>query len=112
MLPFEKLVAFLGQVKIAHHIRGRIRLKLLSYPQGLSPSELHPQHFQSIVERIPGVRSVRINILAGSCLVDYDPAMIPDQAWKDFIAGENSAAAVILEQILRATHQEIIHAKL
>jgi uncharacterized circularly permuted ATP-grasp superfamily protein len=61
---------------------------------------------------MPGVRSVRVNALARSCLVEYDPSVIPDQAWKDFIAGRSSSSADILKQILRDIYQEIIHAKL
>jgi len=112
MIRYEDLHGNLGCVRIAHHISGRIRLKLQSYPEDLPVSEHAPGYFQAIAERMPGIHSVRVNILARSCLVEYDPAVIPDQAWKDFIAGNQSHFAQILEQILRATYQEITHAPL
>lgn len=113
MPTFEQLCGYLNRVTIAHHIRGRIRLRLTSYPKELPPPDGRTtEQFQILVEQAPGVRSVRINLLARSCLIEYDPQVIPDQAWKDFIAGEASAAADTLERILRDTYQEISHAQL
>ncbi len=113
MPTFEQLCGYLNRVNIAHHIRGRIRLRLQVYPKELQFPDLNDtEQFQTLVEQTPGVRSVRINLLAHSCLIEYDPKVIPDQAWKDFIAGKPSAAALTLEHILRDTYQEIIHAQL
>ncbi|EIC30061.1 HMA2 domain-containing protein [Methylomicrobium album] len=113
MPTFEQLRGYLDRVNIAHHIRGRIRLRLQAYPKELPlPDPDDTGQFQALIEQTPGVRSVRINPLARSCLIEYDPQVIPDQAWKDFIAGDSSAAALILEHILRDTYQEIIHAQL
>ena len=113
MPTFEQLCGYLNQVQIAHHLRGRIRLRLAAYPNELPIPDSHDtERFQSLVERAPGVRSVRINLLARSCLIKYDPKVIPDQAWKDFIAGISSTTALMLENILRDTYREIIHAQL
>lgn len=65
-----------------------------------------------MAERTPGFRSVRVNIVARSCAVEYDPTVIPEQGWRDFLAGADSPAAARLERILRETYQEMIHAKL
>jgi len=113
MPTFEQLCGYLHKVQIAHHIRGRIRLRLEAYPKELPlPRRDDTEQLQNLFEQAPGVRSVRINLLARSCLIEYDPKVIPDQAWKDFIAGASSAAAMTLELILRNTYQEIIHAQL
>jgi len=113
MPTFEQLCGHLNRVNIAHHIRGRIRLRLTSYPKELQPPDSQTiEQLQTLIEQAPGVHSVRVNPLARSCLVEYDPKLISDQAWKDFIAGESSAAALTLEQILRDTYQEVIHAQL
>ena len=111
MPTFEQLCGHLHKVNIAHHIHGRIRLRLAAYPKELPPPDSpNTEYFQAIFERAPGMRSVRINLLARSCLIEYDPKVIPDQAWQDFIAGQQSAAANTLELILRDTYQEISHA--
>ena len=113
MPTFEQLCGYLNQVQIAHHLRGRIRLRMTSYPKELQPPDSQTiEQLQTLIKQAPGVRSVRINLLARSCLIEYDPKVIPDQAWKDFIAGISSTTALMLENILRDTYQEIIHAQL
>ena len=112
IVAFEELRDHLSGVRIAHHIRGRIRLKLETYPADLALPGKHTHKLQAVAKRIPGFHSVRINLLALSCAVEYDPAVIPDQAWRDFLTGTDSPAAATLEQILRETYQEIINAKL
>lgn len=111
-MDFDELLNYLDKVNIAHHIRGRVRLRLTSYPKELSSPESYLSSFQSILDKTPGIKSVRMNLLARSCLVEYDPNLIPDQAWKDFIAHINSSDAQILEQTMRNIYQEITHAKL
>lgn len=112
MYAFDELRNKLADVRIAHHIRGRIRLKLEANQAAAELSGQQTRQFQAILDRIPGFHSVRVNLLARSCAVEYDPAVIPFQAWNDFLAGTDSDAASILEEILRKTYQEIINAKL
>lgn len=107
MYTFEALRGSLACVRIAHHIRGRIRLKL----ETVLPDK-QTRQFQAILDRIPGVHSVRVNLPARSCVVEYDPTVIADHAWSDFLAGTDSAEATLLEQSLRETYQELSHAKL
>jgi hypothetical protein len=114
---FDELRDRLTIVRIAHHIGGRIRLTLEADPTALSisdrpPTQLRVSQLRVIVDRIPGFRSVRVNVLARSCTVEYDPTVIPDRAWSDFLAGTDSPAAAVLERILRETYQEITHAEL
>lgn len=112
MFPYEELRDNLCCVRIAHHIRGRIRLKLEANPAVVVIPGKQTRQIQAILDRIPGFHSVRVNLLARSIAVEYDPATIPDSAWSDFLTGRDSPAATLLEQILRDTHQEIINAKL
>ncbi len=111
MPTFEELRALLAGVRIAHHIRGRIRLRLeAALPQtGLSSGQA--KHLNTLLDRIPGVHSVRANLFARSCTVEYDPGMIPEEAWRDFLTGAGSDAAAILERILRDTYREVASAK-
>jgi len=113
MVPaFEELRGSLVYIRIAHHIEGRIRLKLASGPESLSGQGRQARQFQSILDRTPGVHAVRVNLLARSCTVEYDPQVIPVEAWGDFLTGVESPAAAILEQILREIHREIMHEEL
>ncbi|MBP6725678.1 MAG: heavy-metal-associated domain-containing protein [Thauera sp.] len=112
MPDFEELRGFLRDVRIAHHIRGRIRLKVEADIASIDFPRERARAFQSLLERIPGVRSVEVNLLARSCTVQYDPALIPERAWCDLLDGRVSAAAAILERILHDTYLEIGNAKL
>ena len=110
---FDDLLGWLARVRIAHHIGGRIRLKLDGAPASsveLSRQKLGRLH--DILERAPGIRSVRVNPLARSCVVEYGPDVIPFEAWADFLSGIDSPAAATLERILRDTYREIVNAQL
>ncbi|MFC0712000.1 HMA2 domain-containing protein [Azorhizophilus paspali] len=110
--PFDELRDYLAHIRIVHHIHGRIRLKLVSGYESLAGRSRQARRFQSILDRTPGIHSVRVNPLARSCSVEYDPQVIPAEAWGDFLAGVDSPAAVALEQLLREIHGEIRHEEL
>ncbi|PWU30261.1 hypothetical protein DK254_09115 [Pseudomonas sp. RW407] len=115
MVGFETLLALLPKVRVVHHIPGRIRLKLVDLELPSSPrlparGVLHKA--SEIAARAPGVRSLRLNPLARSCAVEYDPLVIPEQAWADLLAGQRSPAARILEGILLDSYREIVDAQL
>ena len=112
MPNFEELRSFLRDVRIAHHIRGRIRLKVEADVTLIDFPREHVRTFQSLLDRIPAVRSVQVNLLARSCTVQYDPELIPERAWSDLLNGTMSEAAAILERILHDAYMEIGNAKL
>ena len=112
MPKFEALRSLLEDVHIAHHIRGRIRLKLANDPPSVDISRVQAGGFQPLLDRIPGITAVQPNLLARSCTVHYDPAVIPQQAWTDLLAGADSDAAALLERILHDAYLEAGHAKL
>lgn len=105
MHELERFRRFLGAVRIVHHIPGRIRMKL-------EPVEVDAEErdrlsaargFQHTLDRLPGVKSLRVNLLARSCIVEYDRALIPPDAWGDLLGGVRSAPAEQLWEIL-VTH--------
>lgn len=66
--------------EIAHHITGRIRLRIR-----LSGVELvQKTDGQSLLRCIPGVVNVKINPFARSAVIEYDPKLIPSALWEDF----------------------------
>lgn len=107
---FEQLrAAVSGCIGIAHHVRGRIRLKLNASPEGLPmPSGADLYRFQGLLGEIEGVRSLRLNVLARSCALEYDPEVIPFEAWPEFLAGAATPAAGILEALLRNKHRDAV----
>lgn len=83
--------------RIAHHIPGRVRLKLDGAADG---SAAQVRGFIDAVGRVAGIRSVNVNLLARSCVVEYDPAQIEPSAWQDLVDGNRSSPAERLLQAL------------
>lgn len=90
-------------LRIAHHIPGRVRLKLAGDAQsGLAQALDEARRFVRSVAATAGIRSVDLNPLARSCVVEYDPEVIPPAAWQDLVNGVRSAAAETLLRSLAA----------
>lgn len=88
-------------LRIAHQIPGRVRLKLdiaaLALP---ALREGADTHLKQAFGTMPGVRDIQFNLLARSCIVEYDSASIPDAAWPDLLNGRHTPAATILLDLL------------
>lgn len=89
-------------LRIAHQIRGRVRLKLDA--DALAAAPLPPGtagRLDGLLTGIRGIRNVQVNLLARSCVVEYDTAVIPDAAWPDLLAGRTTPAAEALAAVLQ-----------
>lgn len=114
--PFDaaRLVAALRpHVRIAHQISGRVRLRLAAAAFETAAWRAGGgDGLRACFAALPGVRAIGFNALARSCVVEYDPALIPDAAWADLLAGRASPAASTLAGLLTSasfssTSQEI-----
>lgn len=111
----DKLQRFGACVHIAHHLPGRIRLRLtqLEEAPALDATERslleQARSFRELLDSIPGIVSIRVNLVARSCTVEYDRAVIPFQAWPDLLAGVRSAEAGVLIRIIEAKYAEVAH---
>lgn len=86
--------------RIAHQVSGRVRIKLESSPQDASIAGGAVESLRRRLETLPCVRGVSLNLLARSCVVEYDNAVIPDAAWADLLAGRPTPAAKTLLGLL------------
>lgn len=112
MLSFDELKSWLHAVSLVHHIPGRIRLKLTALPvQGSGSGVDKARGVQAVLEQLDGIRSLRVNLLARSCTIEYDPAVIPPQGWPDYLGGRDTQAAHVLDAVLRRAYQECAHAQ-
>lgn len=99
---------FAPHTRIVHHIAGRIRLKLQADAPGPQKMPaLPPARIGAALESIPGVRRASFNLLARSCTLEYDPAVIAHDAFPDLLAGRETTSAQELLAALRARHAEI-----
>ncbi|MDR0701539.1 MAG: hypothetical protein LBF61_03865 [Azoarcus sp.] len=100
----ESLRCCIALVAIAHHIPGRIRLKLDTSAEALRRvglSGIEAGRFGSALGAIPGIRRIHLNKLARSLTVEYDNQTIPDRAWPDLLANRPSPEAAALLERLR-----------
>ena len=87
----EMLIRLAALLEIAHHVPGRIRLRLAANAMTAAADALaDARKFGAAVHSIPGIHAVNLNALARSCVVEYDPARIPPKAWTDLMNGIRS----------------------
>jgi len=99
------LAQLVPHLRLAHQISGRVRIKFDSASSALLPpgSLAAAAQLQQLRTALPGIRGVAFNPLARSCVIEYDPALIPDSTWPELLSGRPSAATrVWLEQLAQA----------
>ena len=109
--PLATLLArFVPHVRIAHHIPGRVRLRLGAAAlkeAGVSAAGLPLKgELAGDALALPGVRRVGWNLLAHSCTVEYDTARIAPAAWPELLAGRDTPAAAALRALLQQAQQQ------
>lgn len=109
MDDFDRLSGLASRIRLAHQIPGRIRLKLTGPVNQKSVARFKASfsQFSNTLNDIPGIRSIRINVLARSCTVEYDAKDIPDSAWTDLLAGVRSQGALSLVARLGKKYREV-----
>lgn len=114
--PTDQTLAALLQmrsaIRIKHHIAGRIRLKLENSGEAPKISRQEAELFEQVIARTNGILQVKTNLMARSITVVYDANAIPMQQWEAFLNATASDAPTPLEQNLRNTYTELIHAQL
>jgi hypothetical protein len=73
----EQLLPLVPHLEIAHHVNGRVRLKVL--PSGLRA--VQGIDIKALLAAIRGVLKIRVNTLARSVVIDYDHHQIPFDFW-------------------------------
>lgn len=95
---------FAPHLRIAHQVAGRVRLKLAATP-GVAflrtPGGMRLPQALTALGACRGVRDIQFNLLARSCIIEYDNRVIPDRAWPDLLGGRQTPAAAALAEILR-----------
>ncbi|MBT0778771.1 hypothetical protein [Paracoccus sp. pheM1] len=99
--PMPDLAPFLHlrrHVTVAHHVAGRIRLKLAPAALRDMPSA-DPAPFLDLLRRLP-VRIARLNPAALSVVVEYDPQVIGAADWQVILNGGAAEIAATLNRQL------------
>lgn len=84
----QKLLDIRAHLQIAHHVPGRIRLRIvptiLSAVKGLDRGLLKLPFAE-----LEGIRSARINAIGLSAIVDYDADTLPPDWWETAVEGSD-----------------------
>ena len=82
----DYLIPLLEEAEIAHHIPGRIRLRfnhsILAKLPGLNGID---KEIQKIAGQIEAIKGIRLNLHAGSVVVQYDTELLPPDFWEEVV---------------------------
>ena len=98
-----KLAELLQLLAIAHHIPGRLRLRLVNVEQaqgrGLTLEDV--ERFSTALRQLDGVRAVTLNRVSLSCVIDYNPKVLPQDTWLSLLSnvGEHAEASAVAKQL-------------
>ena len=83
----DYLMPLLEEAEIAHHIPGRIRLKfnhgILARLPKLNGIE---KEIQKVANQIEAIKNIRLNLFAGSVVVQYDTDLLSPDFWQEVVA--------------------------
>lgn len=97
----EELLSLRRGLRIVHQLPGRIRLRLgPAILERAAASGLDPERAGSWLDAVPGIRAVRVNPLAGSLVIEYDPEKIDPHWWERLILGEDDEALGLVMRLL------------
>ncbi len=83
----DYLIPLLEEAEIAHHIPGRIRLKFNhSIVTKLPKLNGIEKEIQKIANQIEAIKDIRLNLFAGSVVVQYDTDILSHDFWQEVVA--------------------------
>jgi len=94
----DTLMTLAPHAEIAHHIPGRVRLKILL--SGFAVAR--KLDLKGLTKSIPGVLKLRLNLFARSIVIDYDQEKLSPRLWEDISRLRNAPAmtAALKERLL------------
>ena len=88
MLNGEKLLELSKYFTPVHHIKGRLRVRVS--PSIVKEAEdISVKDIETLPEKIDGLKSVRVNKLAATVIIEYDNSVFPYELWDDFLHGRD-----------------------
>ena len=82
----DYLIPLLEEAEIAHHIPGRIRLRFNhSIVTRLPKVNGIEKVIQRMVNQIEAIKDIRLNLYAGSVVVQYDTDILSPDFWQEVV---------------------------
>ena len=90
MLSSEYIIKIAKYFTLIHHTPGRIRLRvspsILKEAKNISLKDI-----EDLNKKINGLKSIRINKLTASVIIEYDKEIFPPNIWEDLLEKRNIA---------------------
>ena len=87
---WTQLAGLLPHVRVIHHVRGRLRLRLqagllngLAQWPGATP--------ETWLAQLPGITALHLNKAAASLVIEYDARRIPPSWWEQLLCSQHQA---------------------
>ena len=90
---------------IAHHIPGRIRLRLKGAAL-LQAGSIDTGALEQLLSAIDGIGEIRLNAAAGSVVIGYRIKRIPPETWGKLLQGPDEEALETLRGLLAAAGKD------
>ncbi len=101
----DRLLDLRDYLETAHEIPGRLRLRLTPQAIARLPKDQAKQVGRDL-QRVEAIRSVRLNIMARSVVIEYDAKRISAGLWRDLIHGSRQEAERALEALADIVRKE------
>ena len=83
----DYLIPLLEEAEIAHHIPGRIRLRFNhSIVTKLPKLNGIEKEIQKLANQIEAIKNIRLNLFAGSVVVQYNTEILSPDFWQEVVA--------------------------
>jgi len=95
---WRRLASLLPHLRLIHHVRGRLRLRLrtgVSHWLAQYP-DVVPEAW---LARLPGIAALRLNKAAASLVIEYDARRIPPQWWERLLHSRDEALPDLLAEV-------------
>jgi hypothetical protein len=98
-LNAEDLLAFRRALRVVHHVRGRIRLRV-GPALFARLSAVNGNGVQGRLRSLEGIRGVRVNPAAATVIIEYEPGRLAPAPWETLLEGSDAEAAQLLARLL------------
>ncbi|MDG4598162.1 MAG: hypothetical protein P9F75_21140 [Candidatus Contendobacter sp.] len=95
---WARLAGLLPHLRIVHHVRGRLRVRLHAGVLGWLAQGPNAAP-ESWLARLPGITALHLNKSAASLVIEYDARRIPPQWWERLLHSRGEALPVLLAEV-------------
>ena len=88
MFDEAKIAHISSYLSLLHHIKGRIRVRVCPSIKK-EKGDVSIEEINRLALHVKGIKSLKINTLIGTVLIEYDPLILPPSLFDDLVKGCN-----------------------